>query len=75
MYVTLDVTPILEIKMPEYTVFINSQEEGKAEKWYQELKQQPGGKVENGRMLNGNVSEADVKAWVQSLNLQRNEKN
>ena len=26
-------------------------------------------KVENGRMLNGNVSEADVKAWVQSLNL------
>ena len=39
MYVTLDVTPILEIKMPEYTVFINSQEEGKAEKWYQELKQ------------------------------------
>ena len=29
----------------------------------------PGAKVENGRMLNGNVSEADVKAWVQSLNL------
>lgn len=29
----------------------------------------PEAKVENGRMLNGNVSEADVKAWVQSLNL------
>ena len=29
----------------------------------------PGAKVESGRMLNGNVSEADVKAWVQSLNL------
>ena len=29
----------------------------------------PGAKVENGRMLNGKVSEADVKAWVQSLNL------
>ena len=29
----------------------------------------PGSKVENGRMLNGKVSEADVKAWVQSLNL------
>ena len=29
----------------------------------------PGAKVENGRMFNGNVSEADVKAWVQSLNL------
>ena len=39
MYVTLDVTPILEIKMPEYTVFINSQEGGMAESWYQELKQ------------------------------------
>lgn len=39
MYVTLDVTPILEIKMPEYTVFINSREGGMAESWYQELKQ------------------------------------
>ena len=39
MYVTLDVTPILEIKIPEYTVFINSQEGGMAESWYQELKQ------------------------------------
>ena len=29
----------------------------------------PGAKVENGRMFNGKVSEADVKAWVQSLNL------
>ena len=29
----------------------------------------PEAKVENGRMLNGNVSETDVKAWVQSLNL------
>ena len=39
MYVTLDVTPILEIKTPEYTVFINSREGGMAESWYQELKQ------------------------------------
>ena len=39
MYVTLDVTPILEIKMPEYTIFINSREGGMAESWYQELKQ------------------------------------
>ena len=29
----------------------------------------PGAKIENGRMLNGKVSEDDVKAWVQSLNL------
>jgi len=29
----------------------------------------PGAEVENGRMFNGTVSEADVKAWVQSLNL------
>ena len=29
----------------------------------------PGAKVENGRMLNGRLSEADVKAWVESLNL------
>ena len=39
MYVTLDVTPILEIKTPEYTIFINSREGGMAESWYQELKQ------------------------------------
>lgn len=37
MYVTLDVTPILEIKTQEYTVFINSREDGVTEKWYQEL--------------------------------------
>lgn len=30
MYVTLDVTPILEIKTPEYTIFINSREGGMA---------------------------------------------
>lgn len=29
----------------------------------------PEAKVENGRMLNGRLSEADVKAWVESLNL------
>ena len=39
MYVTLDVTPILEIKTPEYTIFINSREGSMAESWYQELKQ------------------------------------
>ena len=39
MYVTLDVTPILEIKTPEYTIFINSREGGMAESWYQKLKQ------------------------------------
>ena len=38
MYVTLDVTPILEIKMPEYKVFINSREDGVTEKWYRELR-------------------------------------
>ena len=29
----------------------------------------PGAKVENGRMLNGRLSETDVKAWVDTLNL------
>ena len=38
MYVMLDVTPILEIKMPEYKVFINSREDGVTEKWYRELR-------------------------------------
>lgn len=39
MYVTLDVSPILEIKTSEYTVFINSRESGATENWYRELKQ------------------------------------
>ena len=37
MYVTLDVTPILEIKIAEYTVFINSKEVGTTESWYRQL--------------------------------------
>ena len=29
----------------------------------------PGAKIEEGRLLNGNVSASDVKKWVESLNL------
>lgn len=37
MYVTLGVSPILEIKTAEDTIFINSQEVGTTEMWYRQL--------------------------------------
>ena len=36
-YIRRGETPVLKIKLPEYTVFINSEESGKVQEWYEEL--------------------------------------
>ena len=36
-YIRRGETPVLKIKLPEYTVFINSEESGKVKEWYEEL--------------------------------------
>ena len=37
MYVTLSESPVLEIRVPEYTVFLNSTTPGQTQAWYEEL--------------------------------------
>lgn len=37
MYVTLRESPVLEIRVPEYTVFLNSTTPGQTQAWYEEL--------------------------------------
>lgn len=37
LYIRRGETPVLKIKLPEYTVFINSEESGKVQEWYEEL--------------------------------------
>ena len=37
VYIRRGETPVLKIKLPEYTVFINSEESGKVQEWYEEL--------------------------------------
>ena len=36
-YIRRGETPVLKIKLPEYTVFVNSEESGKVQEWYEEL--------------------------------------
>lgn len=36
-YIRRGETPVLKIELPEYTVFINSEESGKVKEWYEEL--------------------------------------
>lgn len=38
VYIYRDQPPILKIELPEYTVFVNSEEAGEVEKWYNELR-------------------------------------
>lgn len=37
LYIRRGETPVLKIELPEYTVFINSEESGKVQEWYEEL--------------------------------------
>ena len=37
MYVALRESPVLEIRVPEYTVFLNSTTPGQTQAWYEEL--------------------------------------
>lgn len=37
LYIRRGETPVLKIELPEYTVFINSEESGKVKEWYEEL--------------------------------------
>lgn len=37
LYIYKGYSPVLEVELPEYTVFINSKEAGQTEKWYREL--------------------------------------
>lgn len=37
LYIRREETPVLKIELPEYTVFINSEESGKVQEWYEEL--------------------------------------
>lgn len=36
-YIRRGETPVLKIELPEYTVFVNSEESGKVQEWYEEL--------------------------------------